>query len=78
MLEGSCWEISENYLGVALIKSGDSVINRNEVVLHMRRHMKQKGWNREKNSSLSIRQMIGSGLFYAPDKPLSELEIKNM
>ena len=26
------WEISEDYLGVALIKSGDSVINPNEVV----------------------------------------------
>ena len=33
MLKGSCWEISENYLGVALIKSGDSVIIMNEVVL---------------------------------------------
>ena len=63
MLEGSCWEISENYLGVALIKSGDSVINPNEVVLHMRRHMKQKGWNRDKLASVSIRQMIGRGFF---------------
>ena len=26
MLEVSCWEVSEDYLGVALIKPGDSVI----------------------------------------------------
>jgi len=65
---------------VAPIKPGDSVINQNEVVLHMPRHakpdvqahssghMKQKGWNREKNSSLSVRQMIERGLFYLSEK----------
>lgn len=62
MLEVSCWEVSENYLGVALIKSGDSVIVFNEVGCRI--SCETKRVEPREYSSLSIRQKIERGRFF--------------
>lgn len=46
MLEVSSWEASENYLGVALIRSGDTVIVEKSGFAE-KICVRQIGWNRE-------------------------------
>ncbi len=62
-MEVPCWEISEDYLGAALIRPGDSVIIK--MKWFVPRKWATKRVEPREYSSLSVRQMMESGHFFA-------------
>ena len=69
VVEAALREASEDRLGAALIRPGDSVI------IKMRGSLEQAGWNRADYAPQALQEVVSEAFFYATVQPQEENNI---